>query len=107
MTQHAEQDPKLIQYYRRVQFAPNESFYPTILLNNPELNLVANDHRRLIRWTHPETGHPDVLSSADLDAIISSGKDFARKIDSRKDPKILDLLDEQIGLCNQAALTGA
>jgi hypothetical protein len=107
MTQYAEEHPKLIQYYRRVQFAPNESFYPTILLNNPELNLVANDHRRLIRWTHPETGHPDVLTSADMGAIMSSGKDFARKIDSRGDPRILDLLDEHAGVCKAAALTTA
>lgn len=107
MTEYAEQHPKFVRYYRRVKFAPNESFYPTILLNNPELKFVTNDDRRLIRWTHPESGHPDMLTSADLGAITSSGKDFARKIDSRQDPKILDLLDEQIGLCNPAALAGA
>jgi hypothetical protein len=98
MVDYAERNPKLIKYYRRVGFAPNESFYPTILGNNPDLDLITNDHRRFIRWSHPETGHPDVLSSAGLDAITSSGKDFARKIDSRKDPRILDLLDEFIGV---------
>jgi hypothetical protein len=104
MIDHAEQNPKLVRYYRRVGFAPNESFYPTILRNNAELNLVANDHRRYIRWSHPETGHPDVLTSADLGAMTTSGKDFARKIDVRKDPQILDLLDEHIGV-NAATAT--
>ena len=98
MIRYAETHPKLVKHYRRVGFAPNESFYPTILRNNPELKFVTNDHRRFIRWSQPETGHPDVLSSADLAEMTASGKDFARKIDQRKDPKILDLLDDLIGV---------
>ena len=33
---YAEQHPELVKHYRRVGFAPNESFFPTILRNNPE-----------------------------------------------------------------------
>ena len=105
MIRYAEQNPKLIRYYRRVGFAPNESFYPTILRNNPDLHLVTNDHHRFIRWSHPETGHPDVLGSADLPAVFASGKDFARKIDSRKDAQVLDLLDERVGVGATTAAT--
>jgi hypothetical protein len=96
MVRYADSHPELIKHYRRVGFAPNESFYPTILRNNPSLNLVTNDHRRFIRWSHPETGHPDLLTSDDLPEVFASGKDFARKIDSRKDSRILDLLDERV-----------
>jgi hypothetical protein len=103
MVRYADSHPELIKHYRRVQFAPNESFYPTILRNNPELNLITNDHKRYIRWSHPETGHPDLLTSDDLPAILASGKDFARKIDSRKDPRILDLLDEHLGVVARTA----
>jgi hypothetical protein len=41
MVARAEQYPALIRYYRRVGFAPNESFFQTILLSNPELRLVS------------------------------------------------------------------
>jgi hypothetical protein len=106
MIQQAEQNPGLIRYYRRVGFAPNESFFQTILLNNPTLKLVADDHRRFIRWSHPETGHPDLLISADLSEMTTSGKDFARKIDSRKDPRIIDLLDSHLGVSAPMAKSG-
>lgn len=106
MVDYADRNPKLVKYYRRVGFAPNESFYPTILRNNPDLDLVTTDHRRFIRWSHPESGHPDVLGSADVRAMTTSGKDFARKIDSRKDPAILDLLDAHIGVGATAAVGG-
>jgi hypothetical protein len=98
MVRYADSHPALVKHYRRVGFAPNESFFPTILRNNSSLNLITNDHKRFIRWSHPETGHPDLLTSDDLPAMLASGKDFARKIDSRKDSRILDLLDEHLGI---------
>lgn len=98
MVRFADTNPRLARYYSRILFAPNESYFQTILRNDPELNLVTNDHLRYIRWTRPETGHPDLLTSADVDEILASGKTFARKLDERKDPRVLDLLDERLGI---------
>jgi hypothetical protein len=103
MVRYADSHPELVKHYRRVGFAPNESFFPTILRNNPSFNLITNDHKRFIRWSHPETGHPDVLTGDDFADMTGSGKHFARKIDSRKDPQILDLLDAHIGVTAPAA----
>ena len=98
MVRFADANPKLARYYRRILFAPNESYFQTILRNDPALNLVTYDHLRYIRWTRPETGHPDVLTSDDVDVMLASNKTFARKIDARKDPRVLDILDERLGI---------
>lgn len=98
MVRFARQNHRLAHFYRRVQFAPNESYFLTILLNNPELKLEVRRSKRFIRWSHPETGHPDVLRADDFNEIVNSGCHFARKIDQRKDPRLLDLLDEHIGI---------
>jgi hypothetical protein len=85
--------PDLVRYYQRIQFAPNESFYLTLLCNRPELNLLTTDNKRFLRWTTPETSHPDTLVTDDFHALVSSGHHFGRKFDQAKDGRILDLLD--------------
>lgn len=90
--------PKLEAHYRRSMFAATESFFVTILMNNPSLKIVANDNKRMISWSHALSGHPDVLRSTDFDRIIASTAHFARKVDGRVDPHLLDLLDQHIGV---------
>jgi hypothetical protein len=51
---------------------------------------------RFIRWTGG-SAHPDVLRASDFPAMIASGKHFARKIDGRVDPELLDLLAAHLG----------
>ena len=98
MLKFAEAHPRLASHYRRSLFAPSESYYQTILRNLPSLNLCTNNSLRLIRWTHPKTGHPDVLTSEDFEWMVNSGRHFARKIDQRVDARLLDLLDERLGV---------
>lgn len=90
--------PDLVAHYRRILWAPNESFFMTLLMNDRSLKLCTDDNRRLISWTHPETGHPDVLKASDWDRILASDAHFARKVDARVDPALLDLLDRHIGV---------
>lgn len=91
--------PEIERWYGRVLFAVNESYFQTLLLNNPDLNLVTDDEKRYVGWQdHHHTGHPDVLGSKDIPALIASGDHFARKLDERKNPAALDMLDEHIGL---------
>lgn len=98
MLDYARTHPALSAHYRRAGFAPNESFFLTILRNNPALKLVVDDNRLFIRWTHWQTGHPDLLGLLDVPAMTAAGKFFARKIDERAHPGILDAIDERIGL---------
>jgi hypothetical protein len=84
---------ELMRYYRRVAI-PSESFFATVLLNDPSLR-VARDNRRFVSFAAPLTPHPETLTSVDLDRLLTSGCDFARKFDAEVDSKVLDALDER------------
>lgn len=89
----ARENRELMRYYRRVAI-PSESFFATVLLNDPSLR-VARDNRRFVSFAAPLTPHPETLTSADLDRLIASERDFARKFDAEVDSTVLDALDER------------
>ncbi|MBE9139444.1 N-acetylglucosaminyltransferase [Nodosilinea sp. LEGE 07088] len=80
--------PDIVEYYRHTM-VPDESFFQTILVNRPDLEL-CNDNLRYISWTPP---YPAILQSQDFDALIRSGKYFGRKFDITVDADICDRLD--------------
>ncbi len=82
--------PELVRHYRRT-LIPTESFAHTVLGAAPEIRLSA-DTRRFSVWT-PSAHRPGVLGRADLDRILGSGADFARKFDPTVDAAVLDALD--------------
>jgi hypothetical protein len=55
---------------------------------------VENENLRYIDWSREPA--PAVLGRSDLDAMLASGKLFARKFDASVDPDVLDLLDAHI-----------
>jgi hypothetical protein len=81
-----------MRHFRRVA-VPSESFFASVLLRRPELH-VDRDHRRFLSFAGAGVPHPDTLTSADLEAILTSGADFARKFDAELDAHVLDVLDE-------------
>jgi hypothetical protein len=89
----ASRERALMRHYR-ASAIPSESFFATVLLNHPELN-VAREDRRLISFAGPGVPHPDVLTSADLGRLLDSDMDFARKFDQERDAEVLDALDER------------
>ncbi len=82
--------PDVMRLYRR-SFAASESFFATVLMNDPELSVGTGPHR----FIHFEPGAPNprTLTSADLTAMRSSGAHFARKFDPAVDAEALDELD--------------
>jgi Core-2/I-Branching enzyme len=88
----ARSNARLMRYFGRM-WIPEESFVPTVLLNQPDLRLYL-DHLRFIRFRGGR--HPDILSSEDADEVLSSGKHFGRKFDSNVDGRILDLIDARV-----------
>jgi len=88
-----DEHPEYVRHYRHV-FAPNESFVHSVLFNAPELDILR-DSCRFIRWTGGGS-HPDTLRAQDFPALAASGKHFARKVDARVDPALLDLLDAHL-----------
>ncbi len=83
----------LVRHYRRTIVA-DESFFQTIVCADPHLKVVP-DNRRFQVWEHSDSPlHPDTLTIANLDEILSCGKHFARKFDEQLDSAVLNRIDE-------------
>lgn len=84
------EEPRLLAHYRHVPM-PTESLPHTVLHARRDLRL-STDPRRFSAW---EAGapHPRLLTIEDLDAILASGTDFARKLDLEVGPDLFDALD--------------
>ena len=89
----AAADRRLMRYFRRVA-VPSESFFASALLSYPSLH-VEHDNRRFASFSRPGAPHPDTLGVGDLERILASGADFARKFDAEVDAQVLDRLDER------------
>jgi len=87
----AREQRRLVRHYRRT-VSPAESFFATVLMNDPELR-VSGDDRRFIRFSAGAPS-PDLLTGADVERLLASGAHFARKFDAEADAEALDLLDE-------------
>jgi hypothetical protein len=86
--------PEVLGYYRRT-LHPTESLVQTILANDVD-TLVSGDHRRYTVWDEPNPTGPRVLGLDDLDAMLGSGCDFARKFDQSVDRDVLDEIDHRV-----------
>jgi hypothetical protein len=76
----------------RNTYVPDESFYQTSMMNSRFGNNLVNDNRRYIDWTTgPE--RPRVLRMEDLPRLRESNALFARKVDARIDPELVDALE--------------
>ena len=93
VSEQARARPDLVRHYERT-VVPTESFPHTVLHAAPELRLSTGT-RRFTSWM-PGAQHPDVLRSSDLERILASGCDFARKFDVTVDARVLDEIDERV-----------
>jgi hypothetical protein len=89
----ARSRPELVRHYRGT-ILPTESFPQTVLYAEPGLRL-SGDFRRFTSWPRGEL-HPRVLRLADLEEILASGADFARKFDMTVDSRVMDELDRAV-----------
>ena len=67
---------RLRRYYKH-RPAAEESYFHTLLLNRPELNIV-NDNYRFTIWSQGQP-HPELLGYNDIPAMVNSPAHFARK----------------------------
>ena len=87
-------DRRLLHHHRRT-LIPTESFVHTVLYNDASLKL-SGDTRRYTSWDEPPAPRPRILRLADLEPMLASGLDFARKFDSRVDAAVLDAIDRRV-----------
>lgn len=86
-------NPQVVRFFRHV-FVPDEIFFQTILMNSPLHNEIENDNLRYVEWSREPA--PAVLGVDDLDAMLCSGKLFARKFDPTVDDAVLAELDRRL-----------
>lgn len=84
-------NPDYVRFFRHV-FIPDELFFQTLIMNSPLRDTVVNDNLRYIDWSREP--RPAVLTVDDLEAMLDSGKLFARKFDVSVDAAVLDRLDQ-------------
>ncbi|MEA2294738.1 MAG: hypothetical protein QOE86_2377 [Solirubrobacteraceae bacterium] len=89
----ARERPGLHAYFRRTLIA-TEAYPHTVLHAHGGLRL-SGDVRRFTAW-EPGSAHPRVLRRSDLDAMLGSGADIARKFDATVDAGVLDELDRAL-----------
>jgi hypothetical protein len=70
---------------------PTEAFVHTVLANS-SLRL-ADDHRRYAVFDPPRSPSPRVFGLEDVDEVVGSGADFARKF---ADVRVLDAIDRRV-----------
>jgi hypothetical protein len=96
LVEYVHEHPEYVQHLRHT-VCPDESATATVICNARQLKVEPRD-MHFVRWTHPESGHPDVLTADDLQLLAASPAFFARKFDIAKDAKILDELDALMAL---------
>jgi hypothetical protein len=96
LAEFADAHPDVVAFYRGTVI-PDESLFQSILLNHPGWRFHP-DNMVFYRWSRQGAGSPDVLTMADLEEVVASRKRFARKVDHRVDPDLLDALDGRLHL---------
>jgi hypothetical protein len=91
---YARANPDVVAFFRGT-LAPEEVFMHSVLVNSGRFRFDL-DYKRYIDWTGQRHTHPRTLGTGDLDKMLASGAHWARKLDQRKDAKLLDILDQRI-----------
>ena len=97
--------PLLVAHYRRT-IIPEESMLQTVLANDPQVRTLDRTLRFVV-WDPAGEGSPRVLGMDHLDAVLASGRYFARKFDPATDAEVLDRLDEALAAAPGPAGTSA
>jgi hypothetical protein len=88
-------NPRVRKYFR-MTWGPDEFFFQTILHNSPLKSSIVNDNLRYINLKQGEL-HPQTLTIANADELVSSGKFFGRKFNAKEDSEILNYMDAIMG----------
>ena len=88
---YLEDNPALVRFFK-FTWGVDELIFQTILYNSSFKKDIVYNNLRYVDWSEGNA-NPKVLTMADADVLINSGKLFARKFNAEKDNKILDYLD--------------
>lgn len=85
-------------FFNRLKYtwAPEETYFPTVIMNSPFAEKVKNDHMRYIKWEYKNGSFPAILDERDIEDIVSSGCCFIRKVDPVLSKNLLAYMDQAI-----------
>jgi len=86
--------PRIVRFYRRA-FAPDESFFQTILMTSPLAPRVVNSDLRFESW-EADSDHPAILTVEHLPELMRSDSLFAKKFDAAVDAGVMDRIDAEL-----------
>jgi hypothetical protein len=89
-----DDNPTIVDYFRHV-ILPDETFIPTVLLNDRRFR-ISSKEIRYYDFSGSQHGHPKVLGLADLERAFASQCFFGRKFDMAAHPQVLDALDARL-----------
>lgn len=71
------------KFYNRLKFtfAPEETYFPTLIMNSPFKKKVANNNLRYILWQYQNDSYPAILDDKNWADILMSDDIFTRKLD--------------------------
>lgn len=82
-----------VRRFIKLTWGPDEFIFQTILYNSTHQNKMVNNDLRYIDWSGGGVS-PKTLMIEDADAMLKSGKLFARKLDINKSAELLNYIDE-------------
>jgi len=95
VTGYVNSHPEILKSMKH-SFCSDEILIPTIVMNSAFAEQVINDNLRYICWESRNGNFPANLDESDYDAIVASGKLFARKIEFPTSQKLVSLLSNSI-----------
>lgn len=90
----ARDNPDMVEFFRTL-LAPEEVFLQTVLVNSGKFRFEP-DAKRYIDLHDSRNNHSNTLGTADLEAMLASGANWARKFDGAHDAGVLDVLDQRV-----------
>jgi hypothetical protein len=87
-----DEQQSFVRHYRRTVNS-DESFFQTLICADPELQVRPDTSRYQVWETDGWPLHPNILTVDHAQALLGSGKHFARKLDEGIDRQVFDLID--------------
>lgn len=91
-------NPGYINFFKHT-YISDEIFFQTLLLNSEYKQEIVNNNLRLIDWSGPDE-YPTIFKANDFAKLRHSKALFARKFDTTKDSKVLDMIDNGVLVTN-------
>nr|WP_320057654.1 beta-1,6-N-acetylglucosaminyltransferase [uncultured Bacteroides sp.] len=86
------------KFYNRLKFtfAPEETYFPTIIMNSPYREKVSNNTFRYILWQKQNGSFPAIIDKSNWVDIVMSDALFSRKIERNISYKLIDYIKQYL-----------